>query len=242
MCVSGSASSFATELRVDELDAETICFSYTPVDDFHVHNANLFVAEFLARVGKELGRAKWVRLGERAAHYALVEQNPDGSLYYWGRVQNAYAPNHRDHYHSGFEIRALVGLWRSTGREEYRQAARRYFEFYCEQFWARVDNQLVPKMTPASLYPIDIHSCAEALLCVATLSSEFPQARAMLPGVADWICKTMQTPEGWFIYMIYGPAWARATGRNPLPALGAGLDVAGTERVVAGGFVVPART
>ena len=33
---------------------DAVCLSYTPVDRFQVHNANLFAAEFLTRVGKEV--------------------------------------------------------------------------------------------------------------------------------------------------------------------------------------------
>jgi hypothetical protein len=31
----------------DEVDEDKICFSYTPIDNFHVHNANLFSASAL---------------------------------------------------------------------------------------------------------------------------------------------------------------------------------------------------
>lgn len=192
----------ANDLNIDEIDDECICFSYTPLDDFHVHNANLFAAEFLTRVGRELDRSDYTELGAKAANYAVREQNPDGSLYYWGSVQNHYNPNHVDHYHSGFEIRALYGMWRLTGELRYRQAVERYYQFYRENLLTKAEGVTIPKMTPHRLYPVDIHSCAEAILCNATLADEFEEPRTLLPGLCDWIIANMQTEEGWFAYMI----------------------------------------
>ena len=57
-------------------------------------------------------------------------------------------------------------------------------------------------MGPSSIYPVNIHSCAEAILCNTTLAEEFEEGRALLPGLCDWIIANMQTPQGWFIYMI----------------------------------------
>ena len=70
-------------LNVTAIDSETICYSYTPVDRFLVHNANLFSAEFLARIGKESGNEEWIKLGIKAGNFALKEQKPDGSISYW---------------------------------------------------------------------------------------------------------------------------------------------------------------
>lgn len=192
----------SNNLNIDEIDGDCICFSYTPIDDFHVHNANLFTAEFLTRVGQELKQSHYVELGHRAARYALYEQNPDGSLYYWGRIQNHYSPNHIDHYHSGFEIRMLYGMWKLTGDSRYREATERYFRFYLDNLMIKTGGEILPKMTPKSLYPVNIHSCAEAILCNATLAGEFEEARLLLPGLCDWIITNMQTEAGWFIYMI----------------------------------------
>ena len=190
---------FVNDLRMDEIDDETLCFSYTPLDDFHVHNADLFVAEFLTRVGKETGNAAYVKIGARAANYALREQNPDGSLCYWGKVQDHHSPHHIDHYHSGFEIRMLYGMWKLTGDERYRRAVRRYYRFYRKNLFLE---GCVPKISPQRVYPINIHSCAEAILCNATVAEELEEARELLPRVVAWTVERMQTRAGWFIYMI----------------------------------------
>jgi hypothetical protein len=205
----GICRGFLTYLNRDEMQDGTICFSYTPIDDFHVHNANLLVAELLTRVGSETGRQDWIDLGVRAGQYALVEQNADGSLYYWGRVQDHRCPGCIDHYHSGFEIRCLYGIAKNTGRRDFQEAAMRYYDFYLRRLVLRGNGFIMPKMTPSSVYPVNIHSCAESILVAATLYDERPEARELMQPLARWAIENMQTTAGSFAYMR-----RRALGRD----------------------------
>jgi hypothetical protein len=193
---------FVNDLNIDQIDDERICFSYTPIDDFHVHNANLFVAELLTKVGTEINRKDFCELGSRAANYSLSEQNPDGSFYYWGKIQNYYNPNHIDHYHSGFEIRMLHNLWKITNSTRIKEAFDRYALYYLENLYTSRDETVLPKMSPFSLYPVDIHACAESLLCLSTLAEYFETARLYLPKVYLWLIANLQTDQGCFRYKI----------------------------------------
>lgn len=198
----GICQFFLDDLNKAEMEDGVVCFSYTPLDDFQVHNANLFVAEFLTRVGLKLDQKEYQEWGQRAANFALQEQNPDGSLFYWGKAQNHHSPDHIDHYHSGFEIRLLHKLWKWTGDPRYFQAAERYFNFYCQNLISWNGDLARPKMKPDALYPIDVHACAESLLLNATLAEDFGEARRLLPALTAWILANMQTDTGWFIYRI----------------------------------------
>ena len=193
---------FINDLNIDEIDENRLCFSYTPVDDFHVHNANLFVAEFLIRVGREVNRDDFYELGRRAVNYSLNEQNPDGSIYYWGRVQNDYSPKHIDHYHSGFEIRMLHNIWMMTNDQKFRDSFERYSRFYLNHLFEYSNDIIIPKIRPGSLYPIDIHACAEALLCLRCLTDHSEKARIWLPAICQWVIDKMQTENGWYRYKI----------------------------------------
>ena len=182
-------------------DERTICFSYTPVDEFLVHNANLFTAEFLARVGQRLGRAEWLEAATHAGNYALREQNEDGSIFYWGKLQNENAPNHLDCYHSGFEIRCLWGLWKATGDSGFRDAALRYFRFFQSAYIA--DDGAVMNL-PGRVFPVDIHACAEALLCPAVMSEAVSEeSRSIISRVVPWTLNLMQNRDGSFAYMAF---------------------------------------
>ena len=198
----GVCEFFLSHLNKTFESSDAMCFSYTPVDDFQVHNANLFVAEFLIRIGKEVGDDRWINEGIMAANFALKEQNSDGSLCYWGKSQEAkYSHGHCwiDHFHSGFEIRMLCRIWKHTGMEAFKQAYQVYYDFYLNNLYL---DGAIPKYTPDNLYPIDMHSCAEAILCNATLLPDHPEALGMIQNVFRWTMQTMEYEPGCYAYMV----------------------------------------
>jgi len=188
---------FLHHLNIDALEEDSLCFSKTPLDHFHIHNGNLFVADFLIKVGKVSGRKDYLEMAEKALTYTLKQQNEDGSFCYWGKDQEKECKV--DHYHAGFEIRSLHSIWKSTGVKAIYETLRKCYRFYCETLFT---SEGYPKMTPRSLYPINIHSCAEAILCHSTLAPDFPEATSYLRKCVPWILQTMQHSEGWFIYMV----------------------------------------
>jgi hypothetical protein len=192
---------FLKDLNRDEIDEQTLCFSYTPEDYGHVHNANLFVAEFLARVGARMQITEYVDTAVRAGNYALKEQRSDGSLSYFGLVDDRHNAGHRDCYHSGFETRAFWGLWKATGDDRFRQAGLRCLEFF---YCAYIRDDGAVWILPYTQYPVDIHGCAEALLCPATLREAAPSRfDGAWPKVLRWVVANMQNPDGSFAYRKY---------------------------------------
>jgi hypothetical protein len=188
---------FLRDLNIDVLGEDSLCFSKTPLDHFHIHNGNLFVADFLIKVGKVSGRKDYLEMAEKALTYTLKQQNENGSLCYWGKDQEKECKI--DHYHSGFEIRGLYSIWKSMGDPKVYEALKKYYRFYCENLFT---SERLPKMTPRSFYPVNIHSCAEAILCHSTLAPDFPEALGYLQQCVPWTLRVMQDGEGWFIYMV----------------------------------------
>jgi hypothetical protein len=68
-------------------------------------------------------------------------------------------------------------------------------------------------MYPHSLYPINIHSCAEALLMNSTLVYSYPEARNLLKQILPWINNMMQSKRGYYYYMYhkFGPVTLKST-------------------------------
>jgi hypothetical protein len=122
-------------------------------------------------------------------------------LFYWGKVQNHLNPDRVDHYHSGFEMRALLGLAKATGDPVYDTALRRYYAFYRAKLLQDDGDLIAPKMYPESLFPVNIHSCAEALILNAALSGEIDGASEVLAGVYPWVMRKMQGRDGHFFYL-----------------------------------------
>ncbi len=191
-----------TDLHVHEQDTG-ICFSYTPVDRFRVHNTNLQAAAFLARVEPE----RHGHAAARAAAFTLAEQRPDGGIAYWAAGQDRYNPGAIDHYHTGFGLRALHALNGATGG--YDEPLARYRAFYADALWSRENGAWVPRGVPGRTYPLDVQAAAEALLCCATLGGDLAER---LPSAASWIVGRMQTPGGWFASITGEPRG----GRPPL--------------------------
>ncbi|MBW2409407.1 MAG: hypothetical protein JRF72_06375 [Deltaproteobacteria bacterium] len=142
----------------------SFCFSYTPIDNFQVHNANLFGAEFLIRIGTETGRDDWVKTGLSAASFSLSEIRADGTLNYWSNEQAQGLQ--QDTYNSGFEIRALDSIAGVTGDRKFREAANRYFATWLKDYFSK---QGVPCFLRGQYDVIEVHSCAESLLCAARI-------------------------------------------------------------------------
>jgi hypothetical protein len=185
-------------LKMHDMGKKGICFSYTPIDNYHVHNSNLYCGEFLTRVGGKIGNEEWLSLGERIADYAISEQNQDGSIFYWGKIQNSNNPYHLDHYHSGFEIRCLFKLSQYLKSDNIKSAYQKYLNFY-------IDNLLLPdgtpKIMPRNPYPVNIHGAAESVLMLSMLSKEHENLFRLAHKSLVWTINNMQTPEGWFGYL-----------------------------------------
>jgi rhamnogalacturonyl hydrolase YesR len=205
-------------LNIDYVDDNRICFSYTPIDRFHVHNANLFAAEFLIRVGKESNNEEFYQHGIKALNYSLNAQNKDGSFYYWAlsekdiyNISDSTLKN-IDHYHTGFVLRSLYSIHKSTGDKRVLEALSKGYQLYRDRLFA---DKRVPKLKPDSTYPINVHSCAEAVLCMSTLSNVFPDALEYAQNAFLWAKENMQTKEGWFIYMILNIGGGRRKVKIP---------------------------
>jgi hypothetical protein len=197
---------------VDQPDM--LCFSYTPLDDFKVLNASLISAAFLARLGSIIENDEMLALAGRAAAYVISEQNPDGSFYYWG----SEPPTHIDHFHTGFVLRHLDTVMRCCSANFIETPLQKGYEFYK----TRLFENGIPKNTPDSLYPIDIHSCAEAILSLSKFAPRFG-GDDLLNSVFDFSTSRMRHEDGYYVadirrsmrgerrteipYMRWGQAW-----------------------------------
>lgn len=192
---------FIENLKITYDKAGATCRSYTPIDDYQVHNANLFVAEFLARIGKKTNNQAWLSEALSLASFALKEQQAEGFLPYWGLEQTQKYSNGKiniDHYHSGFEIRCLYQLWKHTNHEPLKVAYKRYFNWYNTHMFK---NNIIPLIKPKKLYPINIHACAESILCRSNLLTDHPEFKNHIYKTIKWISKKMEYKPGEYSYL-----------------------------------------
>jgi hypothetical protein len=206
---------FTHDLNRDDIDGERICFSYTPLDFYHIHNANLSVAEFLVRVGQEAERTTLTTLGQKALDFTLSDVAPEGYLTYWAR---GYEPSKAnvgqiDHYHTAAELRALYRLSKLLPeRADVKDRFERYFDYYLTHFFHQ---GTIPKIHPQSLYPINIHAAAEAAYILGETAAVYPNALETATRFLPWFLDNFRNPDGSFAYLIERHANGEHKNRFP---------------------------
>ena len=174
----------------------SFCFSYTPLDRTCVHNASMLGAELLARVGRETGEAGLLDAAVAATRFTVAGQAGDGSWPYGALDFQAWI----DNFHTGFVLVSLDAVARATGREEWTGAIERGYAFYRERFFLADGT---PKYYHDKLYPVDIHSVAQALVTFAALSGRDPEALATGRLVLGWAMGAMRRGDGSFAFQIH---------------------------------------
>jgi len=152
-----------------EAEDGTHCFGYTPTDHRRVHNANLLAVEHLLAVWRLTGEDALREAAEPALRFTLERQREDGA---WTYGEHSEAEPYEaglmaviDHYHTGFVLRSLHGIHQAAEDKAAQRALQQGFKFYKTLY--------LPNGMPVSAhrkYPVDIHACAEAILCPVVIS------------------------------------------------------------------------
>ncbi|MBN1827856.1 MAG: glycosyltransferase [Deltaproteobacteria bacterium] len=196
------ADFFTKSLNRDIISDNETCFSYTPLDFYHVHNANLSVSEFLIRLGKETASDDLVELGMKGLRFAFRDLQDQGFLTYWAR---GYEPSPQnigqiDHYHSAAELRCLYRLMNALpDHTKLRTLFERYLSFYHQHFF---HEGTVPKIHPARLYPINIHAAAEAAYILGETAVDYPASKDILMRFLPWLLNNFRNGDGSFGFEI----------------------------------------
>jgi hypothetical protein len=179
---------FLADLR-RMVEQETFCFSYTPLDSYAVHNANVLGASLLFRLSKLAGEPTWREAALASLAYTMNHQNRDGSWYYSERPGSRWI----DSFHTGFVLEGIREFLRSGEIEDSREAYNRGVHFYASSFFLRDGT---PKYYSEKTYPIDIHSSAEA---ISFFSAE-PAFSSVAEIVLRWTLENMRDASGYFYF------------------------------------------
>ncbi|MBN1789805.1 MAG: hypothetical protein JW830_04865 [Bacteroidales bacterium] len=203
---------FLSTLPVDPVAHDQICFSYTPLFINHVHNLNLFVAEFLIKTGMETANNSWVDQGNKAVNYTISNQMKNGAFDYNGPPEKP--GNHIDNYHTGFVLRMLYSIWKLTGRKDVYIALNKCYRHYVSNFF---ENRTIPKLMPDRKYRIDIHACAESIHCLSELAEDFPEGLPLAENVLNWTIQNLQDKTGYFYYGILKSRFTGIPFKSKIP-------------------------
>ena len=175
-------------LRYEEKDR--LCFSYTPLDENYVHNANLLGASLLIRLYRICGDSALEKLALASLRYGLDHQREDGAWYYGQMNLMRYV----DSFHTGFNLQALQYFI----REGYGPLCQENYDMGLRYY---VENLFLPDGTAKyydnKVFPIDIHSICQA---VVLLSDPLAAQSELLERVLEWMLRYMWSPKGYFYY------------------------------------------
>ncbi len=219
-----SALPFFHEKLGRTAQGESICFSYTALDGTQIHNVNLLVASALARLGRLTSAPKLLRLAQEAVRYSIDRQRPDGSWPYGeGRSQEWI-----DGFHTGFNLSALRWLAQLLESDEASTARRKGFEFFQRRL---LDEHGLPKYYDRTRYPLDAHSCAQAIVTMVESADLDPSALVAACMILEWTRDTLGRGSGRYAYQrwrlifkpIVYPRWSQAWMFRAVSELEAGL-------------------
>jgi hypothetical protein len=173
-----------------------ICFSYSPDSNTRVYNASLLAAETLSCVGALMREEALSKLASRATRYVVAGQNDDGSWPYGADANQAWV----DNFHTAFLLSSLARILKycdTADAREFSGSLRRGYEFWRTGFFL-ADGW--PKYYHDTLYPVDAHAAASAIITLSDLRDLDPRALAFAERVALWCVDNMRDPRGFFYY------------------------------------------
>ncbi|MBW2121675.1 MAG: delta-aminolevulinic acid dehydratase [Deltaproteobacteria bacterium] len=168
----------------------TICFSYTPVDNTAVHNANLLGASLLIRLYGYTGEERLKEAALASLEYSIKHQRDDGSWYYAESKSQRWI----DSFHTGFNLMCILYFLEQGFGDVHRHSFERGVSFYSENFFLE-DGRA--KYYHDRLYPIDIHSLAQAVVFFSRMGEGY---RELTEKITRWMILHMQDGRGFFYF------------------------------------------
>jgi len=177
------------DLHRTRLDG-TFCFSYTPVDTEAVHNANLLGASILAHLTRYCDDDRLTQAALASLDYSMRHQRDDGSWFYADTSIQGWI----DSFHTGFNLQAIRYILDAGLAPAHRAAYRKGVEFYAGNFFLEDGT---PKYYHDRIYPIDIHSPAQA---ICFFSREGKDYQDLTDRILNWMLQNMYSGRGFFYF------------------------------------------
>ena len=192
--IARSACDFILEDLNRKEDEKGLCFSYSPLDKYFVHNATALASSLLAMTFEKTGEQKLARMAKKSIEYVIAHQSVKGA---WAYGEDAIAQKTgTDNFHTGFILESLKIYAESAHDDEYRENIQKGLAFYQENYFLRDGT---PKYYHNKLFPIDIHSAAQAIVTLVQLK-DYGANQSLCQRVVLWMIECMQDKKGYFYY------------------------------------------
>lgn len=169
-------------------------FSYSPLDKSVVFNASLLGSRLLARVYSFTGEKLLIDEAKKSVDFCVDYQNPDGSWAY------GTLPFHQwiDNFHTGYNLECIADYMKYANDNSYALQVSKGFEYYIHTFFTK---EGIPKYYNNSVYPIDIHASAQAVITLYKLG-KFDENKLLIDQVLSWTINNMQSKKGFFYFQL----------------------------------------
>jgi len=176
-------------------DGDSLCFSYSPLDHYFVHNATALGSALLAMVYEKTKEEILLENSRKSLKYVAKHQQKDGSWYY-GEDRTARKTG-IDNFHTGFVLESFKIYASATGDHSFDENIKKGLEFYQRNFFLPDG---APKYFYNKIYPHDIHSACQAIITLIQLK-EYGSDIELCKRVYDWMIKNMwDEKKGYFYY------------------------------------------
>ena len=156
-------------------------FNYVPNYDAFVHNANLFGAYWCLLSGKINNDRDLVDKSISALEFTVNDQNSDGSWIYGHQSHHKWI----DSFHTGYNLELIYEINKILDISKYREVINLGYQYYLEKF-ITMDGRV--KYFNNSLYPLDVHSYAQAIITIKKL---YPSNTDLLDQIVKSLIKEM---------------------------------------------------
>ena len=161
---------YLTNYKIENNKKEPLFISYIPGETTLVHNANLWGAAYLAESSLLVSDPKkqklYANICTKAADFSIKYQNNNGSWLYGNKKHH----NFIDSFHTGYNIEALSIIKNSLKINKYDSQIDLGYKFYLDNF---ITEKGDVKYYNNNLYPIDMHSFAQAIILLSANHNKF---------------------------------------------------------------------
>jgi len=177
------------DLNQTRMDS-SICFSYSPLDQIQVHNANLLGSSFLIRILKYVNKDIIKKTALASLAFGFKHQRTDGSWFYGEGPSRDWI----DSFHTGFNLQSILYFFDEGYGQEYHNCFEKGLAFYVENFFLEDGT---PKYYHNRIYPLDIHSAAEAIVVLSRFGLRYKDLNNKL---IRWMISHLQDEQGFFYF------------------------------------------
>jgi hypothetical protein len=193
-----SCKFITNDLHIEE-NENGICFSYTPIDQNMVHNANLLGAQLLARVSRYRTSEKYHSMAKRALEFSLSYQEKDGSWAY-SMTRDGKKRMQID-FHQGFVLDSILAIVSDLDLNV--EDCRGNMENGLSYYWDRQFNgNGQSKWRVPRSWPVDIHNQAQGTITFSKYGRFFNNTEYLdrAERIAGWTLSEMHDGDGHFYY------------------------------------------